>query len=87
MLERRPHLASIKFERVAGGFVYYASAWSKGVPVSAAAREAYIFGSRGEGFEAILGREATAPRRPYWRTMKRMLIATLYGHDPAEPEI
>ena len=87
MLERHPHLRSIKFDRVADGFVYYECAWSKGIPVSAAAREAYILGLRGEWFDAILGREATAPRRPYWRTMKRMLIASLFGYDPAEPKL
>ena len=84
MFERYPHIGSTAFERVDGGFVYYANAWSKGIPVSAAARQAYIFGSRSEWFEAILGREATEPRRPYWQTVRRMVVAAVRGYDPAE---
>ena len=85
MFEKYPHIGSTAFERVDEGFVYYASAWSKGIPVSAAAREAYIFGPRSEWFEAIMGQEATVPRRPYWPTLRRNLIAAFFGYDPAEP--
>lgn len=87
MFERHPHIGSTAFERIEGGFVYYARAWSKGVPVSAAARDAYIFGPYGEWFEAVTGKEPTVPRRPYWRTVKRILTAAFLGHDPAEPII
>jgi len=85
MFERNPHIGSTAFERSPEGFVFYANAWSKGIPVSACAREAYLFGPRSEWFDAILDKEATVPRRPYWRTIRRMLIAAFLGHDPAEP--
>ena len=85
MFEKHPHIGSTAFERVDGGFVYYASAWSKGIPVSAAARDAYIHGPRSAWFEAIIGQEATVPRRPYWATVRRILTASLFGHDPGEP--
>jgi len=85
MFERHPHIGSTSFERTEDGFIYYANAWSKGIPVSAAAREAYIFGPRSEWFEAILGQAGTVPRRPYWRTLKRCVSAILLGYDPAEP--
>lgn len=85
VFERYPHIGSTAFERVGDGFVYYANAWSKGIPVSAAAREAYIFGPRSDWFEAILGKVGTVPPRPYWRTLKRILLATFMGYDPAEP--
>ena len=87
MFERYPHIGSTAFERVDGGFVYYSRAWSKGVPVSAAARKAYIFGPRSRWFEATIDREATAPRRPYWSTLKRILTAIFLGRDPQEPRI
>ncbi len=87
MFANHPHIGSTAFERVDDGFVYYAWAWSKGIPASAAAREAYIFGPRGEWFEAINDREAIAPRRPYWPTLRRILTAAFVGYDPAEPNI
>ena len=87
MFERHPHIGSTAFERSSEGFIYYANAWSKGIPVSTAARQAYIFGPREEWFEAILGEAATLPRRPYWRTVKRILTAAFLGYDPAEPKI
>lgn len=87
MFEKFPHIGSTAFERVDGGFVFYASAWSKGIPVSAAAREAYFFGPRGEWFEAIIGQEPTVSRRPYWPTVRRMITAAFLGYDPAELSI
>jgi hypothetical protein len=87
MFERYPHIGSTAFERSDDGFIYYARAWSKGIPVSAAARDAYIFGPRSEWFEAILGRNGTVSRRPYWRTLRRILTATFLGYDPAEAGI
>jgi hypothetical protein len=80
MFEKFPHIGSTAFERVDGGFVFYASAWSKGIPVSAAAREAYFFGPRGEWFEAPAGfgspRAATSPGTSAigWRVQR--VIAT-----------
>jgi hypothetical protein len=85
MFEHHPHLGTTAFERTADGFVYYANAWSKGIPVSAAARHAYIYGPRSTWFEAILGQSPSVPRRPYWRSVKRILTAFFWGYDPAEP--
>lgn len=86
MFDRYPYIGSTAFDRVGDGFVYYPNVWSKGTPVSAAARDAYLFGPRSEWFDALLDREATVARRPYWRTLRRMLTAMLYRYDPAELE-
>ena len=84
MFEKHPHIGSTAFERSGDDFVYYANAWSKGVVVSASARQAYLFGPRTEWFEAISGKDTSVPRRPYWRTVRRILTATFLGYDPAE---
>jgi len=84
MFDRYPHIGSTAFDRAGDGFVYYSNAWSKGVFVSATARNAYLFGPRSEWFDALLDREATVARRPYWRSLRRMLTAILFRYDPAE---
>ena len=84
MFDRYPHIGTTAFERSGDEFIYYANAWSKGIVVSAEARQAYLFGPRTEWFEAIVGREATVARRPYWPTVRRILTAALLGYDPAE---
>jgi len=84
MFERHPYLGSTAFDRVDDGFVYYSNAWSKGIPVSATARNAYIFGPRSEWLEALSDREATVARRPYWRSLRRILTAIFFRWDPAE---
>jgi len=53
MFDRYPYIGTTAFDRVGDGFVYYANAWSKGIPVSAAARDAYLFGPRSEWFDSI----------------------------------
>jgi hypothetical protein len=86
MFDRHPYIGSTAFDRVDDGFVYYSSAWARGIPVSAAERRAYLFGPRSEWSEALLVREATVTRRPYWRSLRRMLTAILFRYDPAEVE-
>ena len=86
MFDRHPYIGSTAFDRVGDGFIYYSNAWSKGIPVSASARKAYLFGPRSEWFEALLDRQATVARRPYWRSLRRILTAILFHYDPAEAE-
>jgi hypothetical protein len=85
MYGKNVHISTTAFEPSRGGFVFYENAWSRGIPVSADERQAYLYGSQSEWLEAIAGREATMPRRPYWRTVKRILTAALLGYDPAQP--
>lgn len=67
------------FEADGDDFLFYRSHWSRGIPVSAAEREAYLAGTiddeRSHFEEMIRGRAATGPRRPYWRSYARMLGA------------
>ena len=86
MFERHPYIGSTAFDRVGDRYVYYSSAWAKGVPVSAAARNAYLFGPRSEWLDALLDREPTVARRPYWRSLRRILTAIVFRYDPAEAE-
>jgi hypothetical protein len=86
MFDQRPYIGSTAFDRAGDGFVYYSNAWSKGIPVSAAARNAYLFGPRSEWFDALSGREATVARRPYWHSLRRILTAILFRYDPAEAD-
>ena len=81
------HLKTTAFERTADGYVYYESAWAKGVPVTAEERELYLSGARIEWFSAILDREKSEPRRAYWQTFRRMVHATVLGFDPAEKQL
>ena len=87
MFERHPHIGSTAFDRTEGGFGYYAHAWAKGIPVSAAARHSYIYGPRSTWFEALLEQSPSVPRWPYWGSVKRMLPASFLGYDPAEPPV
>jgi hypothetical protein len=85
MYGKNVHISSTAFEPSSDGFVYYENAWSRGIPVSDAERQVYLYGSQSEWLEAIVGREATMPRRPYWRAVKRILAASFLGYDPAQP--
>jgi hypothetical protein len=86
MFDQYRHIYSTAFERTPSGFIYYERAWSKGVPVSAAERELYLSGARIDWLHAIVGRKAAMPRRPYWRGVRRIFLAMLWGIDPAEPD-
>jgi len=72
-------LLDTSFEPDGDGFLFYRSHWSRGIPVSAAEREAYLarpFDAERRRFEELIrGRPATAPRRPYGRSQARMLAA------------
>lgn len=85
MFEQLRYIYSTAFERTPAGFVYYERHWMKGVPVSAAERELYLSGAKEDWLRAIAGRKAVVPRRPYWRSVTRMVRAILSGIDPAEP--
>jgi hypothetical protein len=62
---------SMQFTKGEVGYFFYNDAWSKGIAVSQYEYETYIDGGSSEFFEAIAGREATEPRRPYWQTLRR----------------
>lgn len=72
-------LLDSSFEPYGEGFLFYRTHWSRGIPVSAAEREAYLaraFGDDRYHFEEMIrGRAASGPRRPYWLSYSRMLAA------------
>ena len=78
----RSGVLSTAFERIGGQWIWYGNAWAKGVPVSSEERELYLSFKPFAFRSAIKGRVATQPRRPYWRTVKRLLVASLTGRDP-----
>jgi hypothetical protein len=82
MSTRRRELLSTAFERAAGQWVWYANATSRGIVVTPAEREMYLAFKPLAFRQAIRDREATMPRRPYWRTLKRLLVAAIMGRDP-----
>lgn len=83
MNSRQRALFSTAFEEVGGRWVWYANAWSGGVVVSSAERELYLAFKPLAFRRAIAGRAPLEPRRPYWTTLKRLLLATITGRDPA----
>ncbi|QNA86004.1 hypothetical protein G4G27_19975 [Sphingomonas sp. So64.6b] len=78
------HLKTTAFEPMDDGYVYYESAWAKGIRVTADERELYLSGAHIDWLRMIVGRDKSEPRRPYWRGVKRMALATLLGFDPDE---
>jgi len=72
-------LLDSSFEPDGEGFLFYRTHWSRGIPVSAAEREAYLarpFDDERRRFEEMIsGRAASGPRRPYRRSYGRMLGA------------
>jgi hypothetical protein len=80
------HLKSTAFEQTPSGFIYYANAWAKGIAVSAADREIYLSGAHIDWLEAIAGREASKPRRPWLKGARRMFLAAWRGHDAQSPD-
>jgi hypothetical protein len=79
---RRRELLSTAFENVGGQWIWYANAWSRGVIVSRDEREIYLAFKPVAFRRAIAGREPNMPRRRYWRTLGRGLLATIVGRDP-----
>ncbi|WP_229726678.1 hypothetical protein [Sphingomonas alpina] len=78
------HVKTAAFEPINDGYVYYESAWAKGIRVTADERELYLSGAHIDWLRAIVGRDKSRPRRPYWRGVKRMALAMLLGFDPDE---
>jgi hypothetical protein len=72
-------ILALSFEPTEDGFLYYHRRWSRGVPVSAEEREAYLsipaLGSRRGWRKAIAGRPTAAPRA--FRPVQRKLLASL----------
>ena len=79
----RREILTTAFEKLDGKWIWYANAWSNGLIVSARERDLYLDFRPIAFREAIAGRVATEPRRPYFPTVKRMIVACLAGYDPA----
>lgn len=85
--DQQRKMLSISFAPHGDGYLYYRNSWSRGVPVSAAEREAYIsmplttstFGSRRAWRQSIAGREAIGRRRPYGPAELKLLAAMPSG--------
>lgn len=85
MNNRQRELLMTAFEREGDQWVWYANAFAKGVHVSAKERELYLDFNPLGFRQAIRGRAASEPRRPYMPTLKRILVAIFFGRDPAKP--
>jgi hypothetical protein len=83
--QRYRHILTTAFDRYGDAWLYYSNAWAEGVEVSSEEREAYLSGRREEWYGIVASRDATAPRRPYCATVRRLLLATIRGYDPSEP--
>ena len=72
-------ILALSFEPTESGYLYYHWRWSRGIPVTAEEREAYlaipVLGSRRAWRMAIAGR-ATAPTRAF-KPVQRELLAAL----------
>jgi hypothetical protein len=86
--EQQRDILALSFELAENGYLYYQSRWSRGVPVTAEEREAYLsipaLGSRRGWRKAIAGRPTGPPRafRPVYRRLlaslpKRMIFAAV----------
>ena len=82
MSGRYAHILSTAFNRSGGRWVWYANAWSRGVIVTDDERTLYLSFSPIAFRDAIRGRPASEPRRPYWAGLRRMLTAMVWGRDP-----
>lgn len=78
---RKRAILSTAFVPSGTHWLYYKNAWAKGVLVSADERELFLSFCLRRFRQAIAGRQATAPRRPYFRALRRLLAATLMGRD------
>jgi hypothetical protein len=68
-------MMAMAFEEAGDQWLYYANAWSKGVLVSAQERDLYLDFKLIAFRRSVAGREPSAPPRPYWPTVKRLLKA------------
>ncbi len=84
MNNRQSPILTTAFEKLDGQWVWYANAWSRGVIVSAKERDVYLAFKPVAFRQAIKGRAASVPRRPYWPTLMRILVAMGSGRDPNE---
>jgi hypothetical protein len=82
---RRRELLMTAFEKEGDHWVWYANAFSTGVPVTAEERELYLDFNPLGFRQAIRGRAASQPRRPYMSGLKRILISIFLGRDPGAP--
>ncbi len=83
MNSRQRALLATAFEKVGGQWIWYANAWAGGIAVTPAERELYLAFKPLTFRRAISGRPPSLPRRAYWATMKRLLLAAITGRDPA----
>jgi hypothetical protein len=71
-------LLALSFEESEQGYIYYHNRWSRGVPVSAEEREAYLripaLGSRKAWRKSLKGRQ-TLPPRAFNPVMMKLLAA------------
>lgn len=71
------------FEPHGDGYAFYRHHFARGIPVTAAEREAYLRppldGSRQEFYDAIRGRPASLPRRSWWRSQRLTLAGIPAG--------
>jgi hypothetical protein len=83
--EEQRRILAQSFEQGADGYTYYRNAWSRGIPVTEAEREAYLaipaIGSRRTWLSAIAGRPSV-PRRAYFPT-----VFNVYSAMPARTGI
>lgn len=71
------------FERNGDGYLFYRHHRARGIEVTAEEREAYLRppldGSRNAFYEAIRGRPASGPRRPWLRSQRATLASIPAG--------
>jgi hypothetical protein len=76
-------LLESSFEPHGSGFLFYRNRWSKGIPVSAAERDAYlaipVFGSRANFYAQIKGRAPVGGPRGYHYVARQMANALPKG--------
>lgn len=72
-------ILALSFEPLGDGYAYYHYRWSRGIPVTAEEREAYLdipaLGSRHAWRKSIADRETVPPRS--YRSVQRKLLAAM----------
>ena len=84
MSDPTSQLLATAFERIDGQWVWYAKAWSRGVIVNEDERDLFLAFKPLAFRQAIKGRPTSHPRRSYWATLNRILVAGLAGRDPQD---